>query len=73
MYFIFDACFQNYIKTVSSDQTETDQTIFQDNSKSVQQMISKAIENAIIKNPLKKTSMYFLYLMHVSKMYHLTQ
>lgn len=55
--------FQRYIKTVSSDQTETDQTIFQGNSKSVQQMISKAIENAIIKNPLKKTSMYFLYLM----------
>lgn len=37
MYFIFDACFQNYIKTVSSDQTESDQTIFQGNSKSVQQ------------------------------------
>lgn len=35
--------------TISRDQTETDRTIFQVNSKSELQKISKAIENSIIK------------------------
>lgn len=52
--------------TISRDKTETDHTIFQVNSKSELQKISKAIENTIIKIDWKRHQC-ILYLMHVSK------